>query len=214
MQIYLSGGGSEEQTQLIDDVFFNNLKKRNIKTLIYIPLATKKEKIPGSIEWFNGAYKNRDVDIVVWDSLEGKNLEGMEDKVALYIGGGNTYLLMSLIIDSGLIYSFNKFIEKDGIVYGGSAGAIILGNEISIAPEDNVVGIEELKGFDLVNGLSIWPHYKEEHDSKILEYIKKEEINVLALPEDGGVFLDGKKITSIGIGNVYHFTPRKILISQ
>jgi hypothetical protein len=51
-------------------------------------------------------------------------------------------------------------------VYGGSAGTIVLGSDISTAAhmDVNEIGIADTRGFDLVHGHSIWCHYSDDQD--------------------------------------------------
>lgn len=60
-----------------------------------------------------------------------------------------------------------------------------------------------------INNMSIWPHYEKIHDVKINKYITDTGIDVLAIPENGGVYMNRDKLKSIGTGSVYIFNPTK-----
>jgi len=48
----------------------------------------------------------------------------------IYIGGGNTFKLLKELKESGFDKELLKFIKEGKPVYGGSAGALILGKNI------------------------------------------------------------------------------------
>ena len=53
------------------------------------------------------------------------------------------------------------YINNDGIVIGGSAGAVIFEYDINIISimDPNDVALVDTKGFNVMNGISIFPHY-------------------------------------------------------
>ena len=55
-----------------------------------------------------------------------------------------------------------SFALRGGVVYGGSAGAIVLGANISTCAhmDHNDVGITDMHGLDLLDGHAVWCHYQ------------------------------------------------------
>ena len=71
------------------------------------------------------------------------------DYACLYIGGGNTYKLLNDLKVSGAFDKIKKYLlEDNGIVYGGSAGAIIFGKDLDSCNTDdeNEVGLDDNTG--------------------------------------------------------------------
>jgi dipeptidase E len=126
----------------------------------------------------------------------------------IYIGGGNTFRLLHLLRSSGFDTALINFVEHGGAIYGGSAGAILLGRDImSCAHMDtNDVGLRDTTGLDLVNGYAIWCHYQLEDDTRIFSLAKKYNIAVLALSERSGVCAEDEQLLAIGLEGVRKIT--------
>ncbi|WP_236809547.1 Type 1 glutamine amidotransferase-like domain-containing protein [Bacillus glycinifermentans] len=74
---------------------------------------------------------------------------------AVYIGGGNTFRLLKHVTDTRFNDILQSYAKRGGIVYGGSAGAIILGKHIMTCShmDDNNVGLNEFDGWGLQAGI-------------------------------------------------------------
>lgn len=141
--------------------------------------------------------------------LANKNLENYS---ALFIGGGNTFKLLAELKSSGAFEKIKEFINNNGIVFGGSAGAIIFGYDLEacLCDDINEIGLEDIKGFDVLNGYSILCHYtnrSEEKDKNNTDYLlqlsyKRKSI---ALPEEDTIFINGANIEIIGNIDYYVF---------
>ena len=122
--------------------------------------------------------KNNGQMITSGQELANKNLENYS---ALFIGGGNTFKLLAELKSSGAFEKIKEFINNNGIVFGGSAGAIIFGYDLEacLCDDINEIGLEDIKGFDVLNGYSILCHYtnrsEEKDKNNILNEEKKEE---------------------------------------
>ncbi len=105
-----------------------------------------------------------------------------------------------------------KFINNNGIVFGGSAGAIIFGKNLKSCAldDDNIVGLKDISGYDVLNGYSILCHYTnrtKEKDAKSKEYLlnlSKDE-KIVALPEEDTIFINDNDIQVIGNKPYYIF---------
>jgi dipeptidase E len=119
---------------------------------------------------------------------------------AVFIGGGNVYSLMHALRASGAHGSLQRFAESGRSVYGGSAGALILGRDINTAQhlDPNDVGLVETSGLDLANGYAVWCHYASDEDSLVSEYVRATSTPVLALPERGGAIRSGEEFKVLG----------------
>lgn len=125
----------------------------------------------------------------------------------VYIGGGNTFKLLKIFKETRFDVSLKKFLENGGTVYGGSAGAIILGKDIMTCAhlDENQVGLKDFSGLNLINEYSIWCHYESGNDELIDKYIGSRQIPVIAIPEKSGILLNGESIEVIGQEPCYQF---------
>ncbi len=207
MKLLLCGGGAGEQNALANQKL-NEIITDHTKPLLYIPFAMSEEKhsYPSCFEWIKGELKNVDIpSIEMVTTKEELTSKTLSDYCAIFIGGGNTYSLLSDLKRSGSFYKLKEFIDNEGIIIGGSAGAIIFGYDIDCINymDLNDVGLEDTKGFDVLNGLSIAAHYTnedEEKTKKATEYLRNFSLRnkVIALPEENAIFLNGTTIEVIG----------------
>ncbi len=215
MKLLLCGGGCGDQT-IEANKKFNEIIDHN-KPLLYVPLAMDENKHPydGCLEWIMGEMSNVDIPgiemVRTFDELASKNYY---EYCAIFIGGGNTYKLLKGIKDSGAFEKIKDYITNDGIVYGGSAGAIIFGYDINscLAMDSNDVNLEDTKGFNVLDGKSIFAHYTNEKTSDAHERFKQYLINyslnkeeVIALPEEDTIFVSNDKNTIIGSRPYFRF---------
>lgn len=219
MRLLLCGGGCGEQT-IEANKKFNEIIDHN-KPLLYVPLAMDEEKHPydGCLEWITWEMSNVDIPgiemVRTFDELAGKNYY---DYCAIFIGGGNTYKLLKGIKDSGAFEKIKEYITNDGIVYGGSAGAIIFGYDINscLAMDANDVNLVDTKGFNVLAGKSIFAHYTNEKTSEVHEKYKQylssyssNQEEVVALPEEDTIFVNNGEFELIGSRPYYEFITGK-----
>ena len=222
MRLILCGGGSGIQN------YFANKKLNEIidhsKPLLYIPLAMDESDHPydSCYDWICDELAQ--VQLVGIDMI--RSFEELAEKdyskyCALFIGGGNTYKLLKGIKDSGAFEKIKNFIDNDGIVIGGSAGAVIFGYDINIisAMDPNDVELDDTRGFDVMKGISIFPHYT----NKKLELSKKENLvrlnnftnsikefslingDVMAIPEEDAIFVNAGELEILGNMPFFYF---------
>lgn len=211
MRIFLCGGGCGEQTaeaiQRFNDVIDHT------KPLLYIPLAMKPELYPSCLEWIKGEMRKVDFPgIEMVTSAEEIVRKELKDYSAIFIGGGNTFKLLYELKVSGAFDRIKDYIEEDGVIFGGSAGAIIFGESLESCVLDDVnnVGLRDITGFNVLNGISLLCHYTnqtEEKDRKNTEYLTElsKRSKVIALPEEDTLFINGNEIEVIGIRPYYYF---------
>ena len=215
MRLLLCGGGSGEQTIDANNKFNEIID--HTKPLLYVPLAMDEDEHPydGCFEWITGELSVVDIPkiemVKTFDEFAGKNYN---DYCAIFIGGGNTYKLLKGIKDSGAFDKIMEYINNGGIIYGGSAGAIIFGYDINscLSMDPNDVNLEDTKGFDVLNGKSIFAHYTSEKTQEAHERFKKYLLDyslykeeVVALPEEDTIFIDDDGIVILGNKPYYEF---------
>ena len=187
--IYLAGGGNETQSAHFDKRFLMDLQTRSISKLVYIPQAQETDHYPRAEKWFKDIYSGKGFEIETWTELKDKEVDPR--KVSLYIGGGNTVHLLNKIRESKFDKRLREFLDGGGVIYGGSAGAIVLGADIRTAPEARGVQLDSYQGLNLLHGYSIACHFKKT-DEEMERYNKlKKKIGtpIIALSELGGVII-------------------------
>lgn len=207
MRLLLDGGKFNETTiELLKD------NVDNTKPLLYIPFAWKDSTYSGCIDWLTTKVEEIGfsyIDMV--KSTEELDSKDLSTYSAMFVGGGNTYKLLQ---DLKFNNSFNKIIEylkNDGILCGSSAGAVICSKDIDVIScmDPNEVQLKDTKGFDLVEEVSIFPHYtntksdltEKENEERMNKYthsiieFSKNIGRVLAIPEEDVAYYEDGKLT-------------------
>jgi dipeptidase E len=209
----LAGGGSANDSRQLDTIFAAWTGRSG--RMLYLPIAMRDNPhtdYGSALDWVSGVFKPLGVgEIEMWTTLERHTQEELGEFDSVYIGGGNTFLLMDLLRSSGFDRYLAEYVAQGGAVYGGSAGAVVLGRNVLTASrhDPNDVALTDTRGLDLVGGHAIWVHYREEDDPLIYEYIHKYMFPVLALPERGGVGVEGERIIAWGHEPSHRFTRRR-----
>ena len=219
MKVFLCGGGAGTQTteanRRLNEVIDHS------KPCLYIPLAMEQEKYAGCYEWIKDELKNVDIPYIEMvesaDDLMAKNLN---DFGVIFIGGGNTFKLLSDLKRSGAFEKIEEYLHGEGVIFGGSAGAIIFGKDLEACRLDDVneVNLKEINGFDILNGTSILCHYTNrtaEMDEKSRQYLLEvsKHRKVIALPEEVTLFVNGEDIEVIG-SRPYYFFENGVILKQ
>lgn len=116
--------------------------------------------------------------------------EKLQSSNILVIAGGNTFKLLDNLRKSGLDKTIKEFAKKDEFVLAGfSAGALVLTPTIEVCNlpnyDENLVGITELTGLNLVN-FEVFSHYEEtQHKSALNKYRTTTKNEVKEITNDG-----------------------------
>ena len=111
--------------------------------------------------------------------------------------------------------------EEDGIVYGGSAGAIIFGKDLDSCNTDdkNEVGLEDNSGFEMLNGYSLLCHYTS-RDAERTELSKKYLLElsktkpVYAIPEEDTIYVNDGFFQFLGDRPYYEFVGGELTVKN
>lgn len=205
--LFLSGGGDKKHTEKFDEQFMQQLDLE--KPLLYIPIAMKGIIPFHDCEiWVKSVFEPLGfTGIEMWTCLQHKTLDQLLAFSAIYIGGGNTFALVNEMRESGFGCLLKEYIEQGGIVYGGSAGAIMLGEDIRTSShlDENLVELNEFGGMALIGGILVWCHYHPEDDGLIEKYIKEIGFPVLALSEETGAVVERGRVIVTGTSPAYLF---------
>lgn len=201
MKLFLCGGGSGKQVLNALYKFSNVLNKE--KPILYIPLAMDSKKYDSCYEWFKNELANINLNNfeMVKSSLE-LSKKDLNNYSAIFIGGGNTYKLLHELKQNNNYYKIETFLKNDGIIFGGSAGAIVFGKDISgcLLDDKNNINLNDTRGFNYLNGYSILCHLKNKNFNRNLKYLQDFSISnkLIYLPEEDVIFINGSKIGIIG----------------
>lgn len=215
MKLLLNGGGGSVELKpamkILDEIMDHS------KPILYVPLAMDESDHPydGCYDWFQNVIVGMDicgVDMV--RTFEEFAKFDFNNYSSIFIGGGNTYKLLKGIKENGIFEKIQNYLNNGGIISGGSAGAVIFGKDINIIStmDKNDVNLIDTKGFDCLNGISIFPHYTntkskltaEENEIRTAGFTKaimefSNEIgDVLAVPEEDTIYINDDSIELIG----------------
>ena len=214
MKLFLCGGGAGLQVQSAY-YKFNSIINHN-KPLLYIPLAMKDDNYDSCYEWITNELKFMNINIFMVRSFEELLSLDFDNYCAIFIGGGNTFDLLYGLKDSGCFNKIKDYILNDGIVFGGSAGAIIFGYDLDACKLDdsNEIGLVDQCGFNVLDNISILCHFTNRdsiHDKNNNDYLLgiSDGRKLLALPEEDTLFINGNDIEVIGSKDFYLFFNNK-----
>lgn len=211
MRLFLNGGGDGEKClqayKRLNEIIDHK------KPILYIPIAMEKEKYEDCEKWIKNELKDIEVPYIemITSGIELSN-KNLENYSALFIGGGNTFKLLYKLKSSGAFEKIKQFINNNGIVFWGSAGAIIFGYDLEtcLCDDSNEIGLKDIKGFDVLNEYSLLCHYTNRNEEKIksntdyllqLSYKRR----AIALPEEDTIFINENEIDIIGDKDYYVF---------
>ncbi len=198
-KLILSGGTGEKNEENLNSFFLKLVKN---KSILYIPIARETEDYSECYDWISSVLPEKKINMLVDFKLQKVNLKNFG---GIYIGGGNTFKLLKEIKEN----KFDKELAKfKGIIFGGSAGAIIFGRNIETAEWGNIkdknkVKLRDLNCLNLINGYNIKAHYLKKEKDETIRFVKKTKTPIIALPEDSGIYFDGREIKPIN--KVYIF---------
>jgi dipeptidase E len=186
-----------------------DLSKNN--RLVFITTAVEPET--GDKTWLkNDRQALVDAGFSVSDyTITGKNSEqlkkDLKDFDYIYLSGGDTWYLLNESKKSGFFNLVQDLVYKEGKTYiGTSAGSIITGPKCPdyLLPEDEVLNIENQKGYGFVN-FSILPHWgSDAFRSKYLKgrlalAYKKDQIPLVILTDNQYIFVEDDKYEFVDV---------------
>jgi len=206
-KIALAGGGGAEDSRLLDEVFASWLGPRG--RLLYWPIALRRLRpFQACFDWITALFLPLNItDITMWTDLAEHRAGDLDAFDAVYIGGGNTYSLLAQLVESGFDRSLKAYLAEGRAVYGGSAGAAVLGRDIQTVGhlDSNEIGLKKTHGLNLADGHDIWVHYQAKDDTLIEAYVKEHQRPVLAISERTGIVIESAKIRTAGFEAAYRF---------
>jgi len=180
---------------------------RGAKRIVFFPYArpsglSHEEYTAKAAEFFN----ELGIEVIGAHTLE-SNTKELNSYDGIFIGGGNTFVLLSALWHHGWISMIRKAVSK-GIPYmGTSAGTNVATVDIRTTNDMPVVYPPTFEALGLVN-FNINPHYLdpiensthmgETRETRIQEFHMYNENPVLGLREGGGLRVKGNHIELLG----------------
>src|SRR5574341_2421481 len=205
VKVALGGGGGAADSRLLDEVFAAWLGAQG--QLLYWPCALRGIRpFQSCLEWVTATFAPLNVaDITMWTDLSEHQASELDRFDGVYIGGGNTFALLAELRKSGFEHALRAYVRRGKAVYGGSAGAVVLGRDIRTVDylDRNEVGLVETTGLDLADGHAIWAHYQPQDDNLIEAYVGQYQQPVLALSERSGIVIEQEGMRRVGFEPAY-----------
>lgn len=140
----------------------------------------------------------------------------MNSAQAIYVGGGNTFVLLKKLYELNLVETIRKRVFEDGMPYmGSSAGSNVATKNIKTTNDMPIVYPPSLDALNLVP-FNINPHYYdadensthngETREGRIIEFLELNDSKVLGLREGTMALVDDDKVTLLGTFNARVFT--------
>jgi len=217
MKVFLCGGGAGEQT--IEANRRLNEVIDHTKPCLYVPLALPAETYDFCYRWITGELKNVQFPYIEMVRSGAELAEkNFSDYSVVFIGGGNTYKLLKELKECGAFEKLRAYLEHGGVAFGGSAGAIIFGEDLESCNLDdpNEVGLTDTAGMDVLHGVSLLCHFtnrekaEDEQSKAYLLHVSKRR-RVLALPEEVTLFVNDDTVEVIGERPYYAFEKGRML---
>jgi len=189
--VFIGGGGSAADEGLLWDELFA-LGGR----VVCWPFAQRDRDAQASVhEWLTGELAGRgDYEVDTWIDVPDSAIAGLSSAQVLFIPGGNTFALLDFLRARGWLGPVGEFVAGGGLLYGGSAGAILCGADIAVAAllDEDVAGTSDTRALDLLAGAVVYPHFTAADTSVLEQWVRTHDEPVLAIPERGGlIFRDG-----------------------
>lgn len=210
VKLALGGGGGAEDSRPLDEAFAAWIRPEG--RLLYWPVALRGIRpLDTCLAWIEAIFAPLGVtDVTMWTELAEHQPGEIETFDGIYVGGGNTFSLLAELRESGFDRALRDYALSGGPVYGGSAGAAVLGCDIRTVShlDANHIGLTDTRGLDLAGGHAVWVHYVPEDDERIQAYVQERRQPVLAISERSGVAIDGDGMRGVGFEPAYRFAQR------
>ena len=207
-KIVLAGGGGANDSRLLDEVFSAWIGPQG--RLLYLPIALRGiRSFESCLAWITETFAPFGIThITMWTDLTRHDASELKDFEAIYLGGGNTYSLLAELMSSGFDRHLKAYARAGGTIYGGSAGAVVLGRDIrTISHTDrNDIGLAEVNCLNLANDYAVYPHYGPQDDKFIKEFVQEYRQPVLGISERSGVVIESERMYTVGFEPSYQFS--------
>lgn len=121
---------------------------------------------------------------------------------AIHLTGGNTFRFLYWLRERGLMDDLRHYAQKDGMLIGVSAGAILMTPEVGsslLCGDGPYRGIDGGAGLGLVD-FAFVPHFDGsiEMTNALIAFSQTFDGDVYAVPDGGGIGVEGERLVRVG----------------
>lgn len=197
------------------DKNFFLISRNNVRTVLFVPYASAK---PNSYDEYTEKVRNAlkpDFDVDGLHQFQNREVRAVEQAEAIFIGGGNTFLLLKTLYEKHLVETIRARVLEKGLPYmGSSAGTNVATLSIQTTNDMPICYPPTFFALQLVN-FNINPHYVdpdtdskhkgETREDRIQEFLHLNDRYVLGLREGSCLLIDGNKATLMGLNGARLF---------
>ncbi len=129
-------------------------------------------------------------------------IEVLRSARLLVLPGGSPTRLLDALRQTGVGQLVAELLERDGVVMGASAGAMVLCPWTVLPDRRGAQGPVVEPGLDLVPAVAVLPHWRAGSDrgdwERAIAARAGDGVQLLGLPEESGVIVEGTSFTAVG----------------
>jgi peptidase E len=211
--VFLAGGGSNEELKSFNKLFIEKLKENNINTIFFVPFGKRREFYKRDFEKTKDIFRHRISNFVFMNDVSKLfNIEGREKDIALYVGGGNIMRILSCLRGQeyyGIIGRetelnqtsegnrdgvnvekiIKNFINNGGLYYGNSSGSVICGKSANTSRVETA-NEKRVCGLDVLNGKSVATHYIDAEKTFYDDFEKEACSAIIRIRQNEGLYFN------------------------
>lgn len=195
--IYLAGGGSADDEGLLWSRMLTGRPR-----VLYWPFALTGPILGTADGWLRGRLADHLAapTVSTWESLDGHTPDELSGFDLLWVGGGNTFRLLDHVRRHGFLEPVRQRVAEGLEFYGGSAGAVLACETITIAEghDSNENAVSDLSALGLISGAAILPHYTIEQEPSARSWARLHGETVIGLPSRSGLAVSNSRAEVVG----------------
>ena len=189
----------------------SDIKKHldGVKTVAFVPFAQK------DVDGYAKRVRER-LALMGFEVTQVRSREDVESAEAIFVGGGNTFRLLSRMYELGLVNPIRDRVRSGAPYIGSSAGTNVATPTIRTTNDMPIVYPPSFDALGLVP-FQINPHYLdpdpgsthkgETREDRIREFHEENTTPVVGLREGSALLVDGAKVTLLGSRPARLFRP-------
>ncbi|MFL5784615.1 MAG: Type 1 glutamine amidotransferase-like domain-containing protein [Bacteriovoracaceae bacterium] len=207
MKLVLYSGGLEKDNRSLDRSFLDLLSKKN-PVVAFIPSSSylSEQEFKAFVRHYSRFKISRFIHFPIDVPFDRIMFQEVMRSDAIHLAGGNTFYFLNSLRKAKLLPELRKYVlEKNGVLTGLSAGAILMTENIEMAayPEfdrdENNVNLKNLSALNLLN-FAFFPHFKNSarYDAVFRKYSRTKKKVIYACPDGAGIVVADDEIRFVG----------------